>query len=224
MPELVAAFAFVLFPSQAQEPCPAEQGSKFCEHYVEFAAEQRTRKQIVAAAREAGMDDPSGMITVKRDTAGNLTIEKHGVELPGEIEAKLNGYITPLVVEHCSDPDCSVRVNLDMEPPVPYPHPDSTDDRPPKLTNPDEVERDMVRHMTGEMKRAIGRDEKTTILWIYVCAGGVVRDARVQVSSGKKILDEYAKWVASRMEFRPARLWGAPIGVWIGQPISFESR
>jgi len=61
-------------------------------------------------------------------------------------------------------------------------------------------------------------------LWIYVDEEGIVRDARVDISSGLEALDLAAQTVAHAMRFTPALMRDRPTPVWISQPIEFITK
>ena len=64
---------------------------------------------------------------------------------------------------------------------------------------------------------------RSTLLALFVEETGAVREYIVEESSGYDALDDAAGVVAMRMRFEPAKRLGRPTGVWVRQPISFQS-
>jgi TonB family protein len=62
------------------------------------------------------------------------------------------------------------------------------------------------------------------VVWFFIDAGGVVRETRINRSSGHPALDEAALKVASVMGFTPARNGDDPVEVWVSLPITFGPR
>ena len=60
------------------------------------------------------------------------------------------------------------------------------------------------------------------MMWVWVDPEGNPTKAQINRSSGYPQLDDAALAIVERMEFSPAMLRDKPIGVWIGQPISFS--
>jgi TonB family protein len=60
-----------------------------------------------------------------------------------------------------------------------------------------------------------------TIVWMQVDAAGVVRDVRINESSGRRELDQAALRIARVFRFSPAMSGGEPVPVWITIPIQF---
>lgn len=204
----------------AHDACPGEPGSRFCAFFQRYVAQEQARKRIVAAARKAGMEDPSGVITVRRDSATDaLTIEKWELELPESVEARLNGYLTALVMEHCRKPGSTVSVNLDLEPPVPLPHPDSADRRPEVLN------RDRVNHLMARLREdsstapLLPASRTEAVFSLFVDAAGNVREIRVEQSSGSEFLDAKIVRILEETRPRPTLQYGAPAAGWIDQPV-----
>jgi len=94
-------------------------------------------------------------------------------------------------------------------------------DRDPKLRNAEEVVRALQEAYPADLKAA-GVGGKT-VLWMFVDADGRVSRVKVQDPSGHDALDAAAEEVARTMRFEPASKDGSPIGVWIVQPIRFET-
>lgn len=217
---LLSAALLVTVPqgTRAQSPCPGEPGSEFCEFYELFAAQERSRKQIVAAAREAGMEDPGGAITVRRDSSGTLTMEKWELELPESVETRLNGYLTPLVMNHLTEPGSSVTVNLDLTEPVPLPHPDSAD-RQAEQINEDEINK-LIGRLVDDPSTSLPDDTTTITLQVFLDAAGNVRQITVEQSTGVESLDAKIVRIYEETEFRPALRKGAPTAGWVEQRYS----
>ena len=62
------------------------------------------------------------------------------------------------------------------------------------------------------------------VVWFFIDAGGVVREARINRSSGHPALDEAALKVARAMGFTPALNGNDPVEVWVSLPITFGPR
>jgi len=60
------------------------------------------------------------------------------------------------------------------------------------------------------------------LMWVWVDSEGNPTKSQINQSSGYPQLDDAALAIVERMEFSPAMLRDKPIGVWIGQPISFS--
>jgi TonB family protein len=90
----------------------------------------------------------------------------------------------------------------------------------PRLTNRDDVIREMTRSYPAEMRRSGTGGEVELRLRVF--ASGQV-DARsiTVVSSTNPVFDEPARTVAAMMRFTPARVNGQPVNVWVSVPIDF---
>ena len=64
---------------------------------------------------------------------------------------------------------------------------------------------------------------RSTVLRLFVEETGRVSEYEVWESSGHEALDDAAGMVAMQLRFEPARSLGRPTGVWVSQPVSFES-
>jgi TonB family protein len=62
----------------------------------------------------------------------------------------------------------------------------------------------------------------TSIIWVFIDADGVVRNAEIQKSSGNVHLDEAALKSAREFQFNPARNRGTAVAAWIALPIRFS--
>lgn len=94
-------------------------------------------------------------------------------------------------------------------------------DEDPKLRNAEEVVKALQEAYPADLKAA-GVGGKT-VLWMFVDTDGRVSRVKVQDASGHEALDAAAEEVARTMRFEPATKDGSPIGVWIAQPIRFET-
>ena len=59
-------------------------------------------------------------------------------------------------------------------------------------------------------------------VWLLIDADGVLRDIRIDESSGHQALDQAAIRVARVMRFSPASNEGEPVPVWVSIPITFQ--
>ena len=98
-------------------------------------------------------------------------------------------------------------------------------DTSPAVLNGDEIGRLLSAAFPYEVLAhdTEGLTFRSTLLGLFVAETGSVSEYRVMESSGYDVLDEAAGVVAMQMRFEPARRLGRPVGVWVSQPISFES-
>lgn len=90
----------------------------------------------------------------------------------------------------------------------------------PRLLNGPEMLSLLARLYPRSLREAgIGGE---VLMWVWVDAQGNPSNPQINRSSGHAQLDETALAIAQRMRFSPAMLLDKPIGVWIGQPISFS--
>ena len=90
----------------------------------------------------------------------------------------------------------------------------------PRLLNGPEMLRLLERLYPRLLKEAgIGGE---ILMWVWVDEQGKPTRSQINQSSGYPQLDDTALAIVERMEFSPAMLRDKPIGVWIGQPISFS--
>lgn len=61
----------------------------------------------------------------------------------------------------------------------------------------------------------------TAQVWLFIDAGGRVRDVRLNVTSGHAALDQAALRVAEAFAFTPATNQGEATPVWVTIPITF---
>jgi protein TonB len=92
----------------------------------------------------------------------------------------------------------------------------------PKLANPDQVERTLVREYPASLRDAgIGG---TVDLLVHIDEEGRVTEASVGGGSGYDILDRAALRVADAMRFHPAQNRDLRVAVWIRLPVTFQVR
>ncbi len=93
-------------------------------------------------------------------------------------------------------------------------------DTEPRLLNGPEMLRLLAKYYPRVLKEAgIGGE---IMMWVWVDSEGNPTKSQINRSSGYPQLDDAALAIVERMEFSPAMLRDKPIGVWIGQPISFS--
>ena len=93
-------------------------------------------------------------------------------------------------------------------------------DVPPRLKNPDEIQRLLQRNYPPQLREA--KIQGTVVLWIYIDDRGNVVKSHVQRSSGYMAMDRVAQECADEMEFTPAKNRDKRTAVWVAQAISFE--
>lgn len=226
----VAGAVSVQSGASRQVSCPKSPDSPFCRWVEEYESLERARTRIVEAAREAGMEDPSGLIVLLRDERGRLTIRKVDLELPASVEEKLNGYLTPLVVEHMAESSSSLILELDPVDVPHRPHPDSAS-RPPAVQNFQELRRQLDQ-MAEHLKEAPGEEtghvmERDSLRIVYealVDSSGRVRHVTVRESSGAGLVDEYFAQLIIRLEVAPKVSFGVPNAARLVQPVTLFVR
>ena len=93
---------------------------------------------------------------------------------------------------------------------------------PPSIANREEVVRAMVDAYPALLRDAgIGG---TVRVYLFIDEDGLVRDRRIDESSGHAALDDAALDVANVYRFRPALNRDAPTAVWVSFPITFQVR
>ena len=103
------------------------------------------------------------------------------------------------------------------EGPVYVPH-----DVAPTIRNPEELRSSLVRMYPRDLRENwIGG---TAELALFVCDRGTVQQVVLARSSGHDRLDQVAISVAQTIMFRPAEKDGAPVGVWVTVPITFQAK
>ncbi len=92
----------------------------------------------------------------------------------------------------------------------------------PSITNRMEVIAAMAENYPPLLREAgIGGAVR---VYFFIGADGVVRDVRIDRSSGHEALDQAALRVADVYEFSPARNGDEPVPVWVSFPITFQIR
>lgn len=66
------------------------------------------------------------------------------------------------------------------------------------------------------------KEIRVSTLWLYVDEDGHVVNTQLRRSAGRFGFDLHAVKLAKQMRFRPARLNGRPVGVWISLPIKTD--
>ena len=90
----------------------------------------------------------------------------------------------------------------------------------PALINVRDVQRELVRQA-----RALSlRDVTVVRATMFVDEDGRVGETRIEESSGRFAIDQAAVEVWRMAEFRPARIEGIPVGVWVTLPITWDMR
>lgn len=91
---------------------------------------------------------------------------------------------------------------------------------PPRLLNPEEVERALLRAYPTVLRDAgIGG---SPVLFIRIDQRGAIEEVRVGESSGHESLDRAALQVADRMRFSPAQNRDQVVAVWLRLPVTFQ--
>lgn len=228
-------------PVSAQQSCPREPDSSFCASYRRAVTEERVRKKIFDAAREAGEDNPSGFLWLRRDTAGDVMVEAVDLSLPEEVEARLPEYVAPLLASDCSPSEegsvasalkrirdlppgaraCRTALTL-LEPGVQLPDPEA-DNTSTRLKNRGRIQR-LLKEVANDrsIQRRLNHGDARAVFWLYVDATGRVRQVSVKNSSGIAHIDRQLADVARKMVFRPALNHGRPMGVWRPLQLSVE--
>lgn len=191
---------------------------------------ERARERIVSAARLAGSEEPSGMIVLLRDGSGTLTLRKVGVEIPESVDARLNGYLTPLVMEHMAEPPASMILELRPDDTRGEPHPDSTS-RPPAVENVESLRArlDSMTQMLSELplqerEPLRGRDTVRILYEALVDSHGQVRHVEVHESSGLAWVDDYFAQLIPRLEVSPRVSFGIREASRLLQPLELVVR
>lgn len=93
-------------------------------------------------------------------------------------------------------------------------------DVPPRLMNPDEVQRYLRVFYPVALRTA--SVEGAVHLWLFVDEDGRATKVQVRESSGSPRFDELARTAAPLMKFRPALNHGDPLGVWVSLWVRFD--
>jgi TonB family protein len=119
---------------------------------------------------------------------------------------------------------------VDRLPPPPTPNAPDLSEQPaftpysvkPELRNAGDVQKALERNYPRALKDAgIGG---TTLLWVFIDVGGIVRNTRVVESSGYAELDEAAREVmVTTARFSPAYNRDERVPVWIQIPVTFRA-
>ena len=163
------------------------------------------------------------------------------LELPPEIEippepARLTRPASPVAAETVLDDDFTIPPTTFERNPVnelPPPPENVTEDMAqsprftpftvaPTILNIDEVVRAMGRAYPPLLRDAgIGG---TVRVYFFIDENGVVRDVRIDQSSGHRALDDAALQVADAYRFSPALNRDTRVPVWVSFPITFQVR
>ena len=93
----------------------------------------------------------------------------------------------------------------------------------PQLVNRGEIAR-ILSGAAGRYTSLLLMGPRTTLVKFRVQADGTpeAEGAEVTLSSGDPQLDDEALAVVGRMRFRPAKVEGIPVRVWVQVPITFQ--
>lgn len=94
-------------------------------------------------------------------------------------------------------------------------------DVPPRLTNADEVSRQIQALYPEELKEA-GVGGMANV-WLFIGEDGEVRDAKLNRTSGVDELDAAAVELTQSMVFTPAQNRDRAVAVWVQIPVTFTS-
>ena len=95
-------------------------------------------------------------------------------------------------------------------------------DLAPELLNLKKVRESLEKQYPTELRES-GIDGKVT-LWMFVDEQGEVKQVSVHEASAYDAFNEAAQRVGYGLKFRPASNDGQPVGVWIMQQVTFDSR
>jgi len=132
-----------------------------------------------------------------------------------------------LLIAACGEPSSQTSADEAVVPPLPGEGAEDTEmasaerDTEPRLSNGHEVLA-MLNRLYPETLKEEGVGGRV-LLWMHVDESGNVTETKVQTSSGYPALDEAAQAIADSMLFTPAENKGAPVSVWIAQPIEFAA-
>lgn len=159
------------------------------------------------------------------------------IELPPEVEVppppeRVARPAEPRIAD--VEPATTLPPNVDLQadpPPLPPPpEADAPAERPewirrdvdPEAVNDGEIRR-LLKSRYPPGLRDAGIEGRVT-LWLFVDTGGGVTKVRLREPSPYDAFNRVAREVAREMEFRPARLRGEPVGVWVRRSLIFRTR
>ena len=61
-------------------------------------------------------------------------------------------------------------------------------------------------------------------VWVFIDAGGIVVETRIDTSSGHAELDQAAMRILESLTFEPAQNNGDPVGAWLSIPVTFGNQ
>jgi protein TonB len=174
---------------------------------------------------------------MRANELGAAVTELAAIELPPEVRIppppdQIARPATPKVAATEIEEDVTIEPTTFESNPVenlpPPPNMADVADRPsfipytqaPELRNKKEVLAFLKNTYPSMLKQAaVGG---TVMLWLYIDEAGAVQRTVVAESSGHEQLDEAAKKVAEKMQFRPAMNRDKKTAVWLSQSIDFS--
>ncbi|HYW12468.1 MAG TPA: TonB family protein [Longimicrobium sp.] len=173
---------------------------------------------IEAAARQAGIQQPAGMVVIVMPdhAAGRAEIHLHESNVRESFVRDALARRAPLLA---SLPPDGSTLHFWLEP-VPFPAADSVVvECRPQMTN--------LNWFAQELRQAVQEEASdmsgTADLKMLVARDGRVAYAYVQ-RSGRPALDQALVRVTRRLRFQPATVQGVPVDVWVAVPVPLGRR
>jgi TonB family protein len=182
------------------------------------AIEDSLRLDLTAAAREAGVVAPAGLVVVQlRDhrtgAARGRTLDAN---LSDDLVSRVLTARAPLLARWPHDREW-LHVRLDG----PHPSANPREECLPAVENSAWFTRELGRILSAEQIPRYTISNARIGLTLLVSREGEVVFATLSRRGPRPSLDEAVLRAARRLRFRPASVGGVPVDVWVEQPVHF---
>lgn len=176
--------------------------------------------QMVESLRAAGLEHPTGRFLLFVD-GGGARVSFHGSNVADSLQAVVLPLVNRYVASRGTAEPFHLSIQLDgmvRRPPRDTSH--VTSEEVPQITNTAQIREAITR--VAQTHPARGLDARV-VLSLYLSETGqvVLVEAR---PTGDPDIDPYLTPIGHAMRFRPARLNGEPVPVWLSIPLHFTRR
>lgn len=189
---------------------------------VRDALREAMRREAVARGVAAGIERPTGLLVIVRQPGSAAPqLKLHRSNVPTTALSGLEETLQPLLAGWPDSVPASVYLRLDETPRTAAAGAGPRTECRPALVNREFVARE-IEAFARDNPQVRGRRAAT--VWVLVDREGDVAHARLHRASGLADFDRRALEIGERLRFRPARLDGETLDVWVQIPLVLQAR
>jgi hypothetical protein len=182
------------------------------------AIEDSLRTEIVAAARQAGVAEPAGLVAIqirdRRRGRAQATAFRANVA-----DSVVDAAVAPRAALLARWPERSEWLHVRLD--GPFPPADARVECLPAIENSDWFVRELGRVLSADRSPPGQMGGSTATLRMLVSRDGDVVFATLSRTSPRSGVNHGVLNAARGLRFRPASFGGVPVDVWVEQPVQF---